>query len=130
VIATDNIQGRWTINQVNGEQVTGLWLELGGEGAAIITNSGNAIFVALPQPETKAFLGCNNWHPSGWSRSGDKLTLGTELSHRTERGCDAATMAIDDAAYAILRGTMTMELTPPNQLRLISANGSLELVRS
>ena len=75
VVARDNIQGRWIVSQINGRQVTGLWLELGGEGAASITKIGNAVFVASPQPETKAFLGCNDWHPSGWTRNGDKLTL-------------------------------------------------------
>ena len=95
-----------------------------------MTTAENGIFVASPQPQTRAFLGCNEWHPSGWTRNGDKLTLGTEMSHRTERGCNAATMALDDAAYAILKETMTMEFTPPNRLRLINTAGTLELVRS
>jgi len=52
------------------------------------------------------------------------------MSLRTERGCDAATMALDEEAYAILRATTTMEFAPPNRLRLINESGSLELVRS
>lgn len=39
-------------------------------------------------------------------------------------------MALDDAVYAILKETMTMEFTPPNRLRLINAIGTLEFVRS
>lgn len=129
VVANDNLQGRWTITEVNGKQANGPWLDLGGEGLATITKKGNGIFVASPQPETRAFLGCNDWHPSGWTRNGDKLTLGREMSRRTERGCDDATMALDDEAHAILNETMTMEFTPPNGLRLINEKGTLELLR-
>lgn len=130
VVAADSLQGRWTITAVNGRQSDGLWLELGGEGLATVTKRGNSIFVASPQPQTRAHLGCNDWHPSGWTRNGDKLTLGREMSLRTERGCDEARMALDDEAYAILNRTMTMELTPPNHLRLINEIGTLELVRN
>jgi hypothetical protein len=45
-------------------------------------------------------------------------------------GCDAATTALDDEAYAIVSRTMTMEFTPPNRLRLINESGTLDLVRS
>lgn len=128
-VAQDNLGGRWTITAVNGRKVVGLWLELGGEGLGTVTKKGNALYVASPQPPTKAYLGCNNWHPNGWSRNGDKLSLGREMSHRTERGCDEATLAVDDAAYNILIETMTMELTPPNRLRLINEKGSLDLIR-
>ena len=130
VVASDSLQGRWTITAVNGRQVSGLWIELGGEGLATITKRGNGIFVASPQPLTRAYLGCNDWHPSGWTRNGDKLTLGTEMSRRTERGCDEATMALDEGAYVILHQTMTMEFNPPNHLRLINEKGTLDLVRS
>ena len=129
VVAEDSLQGRWTITRVSGRQVTGLWLELGGEGLAKITKTGNAIFVASPQPPTRADLGCNRWTPSGWTRNGDKLTLGREMSSRTEMGCDAVTAALDEEAYAILSRTMTMEFTPPNRLRLINESGTLHLVR-
>jgi hypothetical protein len=37
-------------------------------------------------------------------------------------------MALDDEAYAILNQAMTMELTPPNRLRLINEKGTLDLV--
>lgn len=127
--AKDNLQGRWTISAVNGRKVSGLWLDLGGEGPASITRSGSAVHVASPRPPTRAFLGCNDWHPSGWTLNGDKLKLGTEMSLRTERGCDAATMALDDAVYAIFTQTMTMEFTPPNRLRLVNEKGTLDLVR-
>lgn len=129
VVAEDNLQGRWTITAVNRRQVSGLWLELGGEGLGTVTKSGNAIFVASPQPLTRAHLGCNDWRPNGWTRNGDKLAFGREMSSRTERGCDAATMALDDEAYAILKEALTMELTPPNRLRLINEKGTLDLVR-
>lgn len=130
VVAQDNLQGRWTITAVNRRQVSGLWLELGREGLGTVTKTGNGIFVGSPQPLTRAYLGCNDWHPNGWTRNGDKLNFGIEMSPRTERGCDAATMALDDEAYAILSQTMTMELTPPRRLRLINENGTLDLVRS
>jgi len=130
VVANDSLQGRWTITTINGRQSRGLWLNLGGEGLGTVTRTGSSIYVASPQPQTRAFLGCNDWHPNGWTRNGDKLTLGREMSHRTERGCDAATMALDDEAYAILNEAMTMEFTPPNRLRLINGNGTLDLVRA
>ena len=129
VVASDNLRGRWTIAAVNGRPVSGLWAELGAEGIGAITTRGNAIFVATPQPRTKAHLGCNDWYPNGWARNGDKLMFGREMSHRTERGCDEARMALDDEVYAILSLAMTMELTPPNRLRLINEKGSLDLVR-
>jgi heat shock protein HslJ len=130
VVASVSLQGRWTITTVNGRQSDGLWLELGGEGIATVTKRGNSIYVASPQPQTRSYLGCNDWYPSGWTRNGDKLTLGREMSRRTERGCDAARMALDDQAYAILHETMTMELMPPNRLRLINEKGTLDLVRN
>lgn len=130
VVAEDNLQGRWTITAVNGRQASGLWIELGGEGLGTVTKRGNAIFVASPQPRTRAYMGCNDWHPNGWTRNGDKLTFGINMSRRTERGCDAERMALDDESYAILHETMTMELTPPNRLRLINENGTLDLVRN
>ena len=129
VVASDRLQGRWTITAVNGRPGNGLWLELGGEGPGTVTRTGSALFVGSPLPRTRAFLGCNNWHPNGWTRNGDKLTLGTEMSQRTERGCDPATTALDEEAYAVLHQTMTMEFTPPNRLRLINEHGTLELVR-
>jgi heat shock protein HslJ len=52
------------------------------------------------------------------------------MSFRTERGCDPATMALEDQVHAILSKTMTMELTPPRRLRLINEAGSLDLIRS
>jgi heat shock protein HslJ len=130
MVAREQLQGRWAIISVDGRASGGLWLEFGGEGLATITSRQNAIFVALPQPRTRAFLGCNNWYPSGWTPSGDKLILGVAMSHRTERGCDADRMVVDDKAYAILRRPMTMESTSRNRLRLTNEKGELELVRN
>lgn len=129
VVASDHLQGRWAITAINGRNVTGPWLELGREGVGTVTKSGNTIYVASPQPPTRAFLGCNDWYPNGWARNGDKLILGREMSRRTERGCDAARTALDDEAYAVLHETVTMEFTPPNHLRLVNERGTLELVR-
>lgn len=126
---TSDFRGRWTVTAVNGRPESGLWLELGGEGLATITTKGSGIYVGSPQPPTRAYLGCNWWDPSGWTRSGDKLTLGLEMSRRTERGCDTATEALEDEAYAILSNTMTVEFALPNRLRLANKNGTLELIR-
>jgi heat shock protein HslJ len=130
VVAKYDLQGRWTITTVNGKQVSGLWIELGGEGIGPVTRTGNGIYVATPQPRTQAFLGCNSWYPNGWTRDGNLLILGREMSIRTERGCDPTRIGLDDEAYTILNQTMTMELTPPNGLRLTNDKGSLELVRT
>lgn len=126
---TPDLRGRWTITEVNGRPESGLWLELGGEGLATITTRGSGVYVAPPQPPTRAHLGCNDWYPSGWTRTGDKLILGREMSRRTERGCDEASEALDDEAFAILTQPVTVEFTPPNRLRLSNENGSLVLVR-
>lgn len=127
--STPDLRGRWTIAQINGRPEPGLWLELGGEGLATITKKGDAIYVGSPQPPTQAYLGCNWWRPSGWTRDGDKLILGREASTRTERGCDEAREALDDEAYAILTKPMTLEFKPPDRMRLTNQNGALELVR-
>ena len=129
VVAGDSLQGRWTIIAVNGRKTHGLWLDLGAEGLGTVTRTGNAILVGLPQPHTRAYLGCNQWHPNGWTRNGDKLTLGTEMAVRTERGCDPDRMAVDDQSYAVLSIAMTMEFTPPSRLRLINEKGTIDLVR-
>lgn len=125
----DNLQGRWAITEVSGQPANGLWLELGGEGPVTITQSERGTLIGAPQPATKAYLGCNNLHLNGWTRNGDKLSHGIEYSVITQRGCDDATMAIEKRAHAILSKTMTMELTPPDRLRLINEHGTLDLVR-
>lgn len=130
VDARDNLQGRWAITAVNGKKTAGMWLELGGEGLGTVTRTeNNGILVGSPQPRTQARLGCNSWHPNGWTRNGDKLTLGTEMSPRTQRGCDQLTMALEEQAYAILSRTTTVELTPPSQLRLLNEHGTVDLIR-
>lgn len=133
VVATVSLQGRWTITAVNGRQpgVDRPWIEFGGEGLGTVTRRPDGgLNVGSRQPRTRAYLGCNDWHPNGWVRNGDKLMFGVEMSLRTERGCDAVREALDDEAYAILRKTMTMEFTPPNRLRLINENGTLDLIRN
>lgn len=125
-----DLQGKWVIISVNGQQGSGLWLELGGEGLAAISSVGTGVFVASPRPQTRAFLGCNRWTPTGWTRRGDQLTLGLEMSHRTERGCDPDRTALDDAAYAILHEAMAIEAAPRDRLRLTNKNGTLVLVRN
>jgi hypothetical protein len=127
----DRLQGHWTITKVNGKPVQGLWLELGGEGLSTITKRPDGgTNVGTPQPRTSAYLGCNWLHLNGWTRNGDKLLLGIEMSIRTERGCgNPANSAIEEQAYAVLRLAMTMELTPPDALRLINEKGTLDLVR-
>jgi len=129
VVAKDSLQGRWAISAVNGRQGNGLWLDLGGEGSATVTRTEGAVFIGSPQPPTRAFLGCNDLHLTGWTRNGDKLTLGSDYSRMTERGCDPATIALETRARAILGKTMTMEFAPPSRLRLINENGTLDLVR-
>lgn len=129
VVAQDHLQGRWTVTAVSGRSSSGPWLELGGEGPVTITKSERGTLVGSPQPPTKAYLGCNNLYLNGWTRNGDKLTLGIEYSRKTERGCDDATMAAEERIHAILRKAMTMELTPPDRMRLINEHGTLDLVR-
>jgi len=129
VVAKDSLQGRWTIVAVNGRQADGLWIDLGGEGPGAVTRTDRGILVGSPQPPTRAHLGCNDLGVNGWTRNGDKLNLGMEMSRMTERGCDPARMALETGAYAILSKTMTMEFTPPHGLRLINENGALDLVR-
>ena len=131
VVAKDDLRGRWTITSVNGRPVNGLWIELGGEGPVSVTRRADGgMNIGAPQLRSRAYPGCNYWHPNGWTRNGDKLTLGREMSLRTEMGCDTATTALDDEAYAVLTRTMTMEFTPPSRLRLINENGTLDLLRS
>jgi hypothetical protein len=127
--AAPDLKGRWTIAQVNGRSVAGLLLELGGEGLVTLTKVGNAVYVRSPHPQTRAHLGCNWWHPSGWTREGNTLSLGREASRRTEMGCDEATKALDDQAYAIISKPMSYAFISPDGLRLVNDSGTLELAR-
>ena len=122
-------EGRWTIAAVEGRPVRGLWIALGGEGIGTVTRAGDGLRVASPQPPSRAYLGCNDWHPNGWARDGNTLTMGVEMSHRTERGCDAARMTLDDAALAILMAPMAIAFDGSGRLRLSNARGTLDLVR-
>jgi hypothetical protein len=123
------LQGRWTIIEMNGKRVAGLWLEFGGEGLVTVTEVGDAIYVRSPQPQTRAYLGCNWWDASGWTRSADTLVLGREASRMTERGCDGAVQALEEEAYSLLTKPMIMAFTAPDQLRLSNESGTLRLVR-
>lgn len=129
VVAQDNLQGRWSIAAVNGRVVNGPWILFGGEGLGTATHTGGGILINSPQPPTRAYLGCNDLGLNGWVRNGDKLVLGTDHSMKTERGCNATTMALEEQVHAILGKTMTMELTPPDRLRLINEIGTLDLLR-
>ena len=130
IVAHHDLQGRWTISAVNGRPGSGLWLELGGEGLGTVTKTERGIYVRSPDTRTRAHLGCNDLRLNGWTRNGDKLTLGIEMSSMTERGCGPVTEALEEQAHAILRKPMTIELTPPHRLRLVNENGTLELVRN
>jgi heat shock protein HslJ len=130
-VVTDVLEGRWLIEAVNARSTTGLWLELGGEGSVVMTKRGDGGFdIRSPQPPTKAFLGCNNLHFTGWTRNGDTLRLSMDGSMRTERGCDTETVALDEQAFRILRESMTMEFQAPSSLRLINEVGTLSLKRA
>ena len=127
VVQQDVLGGRWTITAVNGENVKGMWLELGAEGAPVVERRPDGGFnIGRPGPQTGAFFGCNSFFRNGWTRNGDKLTLG--LGGSTERGCDEPVMRIEEQGGRILRLPMTMELTPPDRLRLINEAGTLDLV--
>lgn len=131
VVATDILEGRWLIQAVNGRPTNNLWLKLGGEGSAIMTKrSDGGINIGSPQPPTKAFLGCNDLYLTGWTRNGDKLSLSIEGSMKTERGCDAVTVALEEQAHEIFRKAMTMEFHAPSDLRLINEVGTLTMKRA
>lgn len=130
IVVGDRLQGRWTITAVDGRPAKGPWLELGGEGLGTATDTGNGVLIGSPSPATRAYLGCNTLHLNGWARNGDKLTLGTDYAMKTERGCDLATMEVEEQVHAILRKVVTMELTPPDHLRLINEVGTLDLQRA
>lgn len=107
VVRKDNLDGRWTIEALDGQPMTGLSLEFSGTTLS-------------------ARLACNGG--SGTiSRNGDKLVLDRLMM--TERACAPDVQRIDDLAGAVLRLPMTMELSPPNRLRLINESGSIDLVR-
>ena len=130
VVQGDSLEGRWTITAVNGRGVSWLFLELGDKGPPIVIRGADGpVSIGRPGSATVANLGCNKLRLNGWTRNGDKLALGIEGSSITEIGCDAPTMAAEEQAHAILLRPMTMELTPPNRLRLINEAGRLDLVR-
>jgi heat shock protein HslJ len=128
VVQGDRIEGRWTITAVNGRPVTGAWLELGAQGPPVVEKRADGGFnIGRPGPQTGANFGCNSFFNNGWTRNGDKLTLGA--GGNTERGCDEPLMQIEEQAGSIIRRPMTMEFTPPSRLRLINEAGTLDLFR-
>jgi hypothetical protein len=129
VVAQDNLQGQWKIAAVNGRIVDGPWILFGGEGLGTATDTGGSIVIESPQPPTRAYLGCNDLRLNGWVRNGDKLVLGIDHAMKSERGCEPATMALEEQVHAVIGKTMTMELTPPDRLRLINEVGTLDLLR-
>lgn len=129
-VVTDNLRGRWSILSVNGQAASGAWLELGAEGPPVAAQRPDGSFnIGAPRATTTAFLGCNSLQLNGWTRNGDKLALGIDGSMRTERGCDERIMAQEEQGYAILRLPVTMELTPPDRLRIVNENGTMDLIR-
>lgn len=129
VTARDSLQGRWTITAVNGVGIAGAFLELGTEGPPMVEARPDGGFnLGRPGAPTRASFGCNSFFNNGWTRNGDKLMLGAGAS--TERGCDEPLMRIEEQGGRIIRLPMTMELTPPDRLRLINEAGTLDLVRS
>jgi heat shock protein HslJ len=130
VVQSDELEGHWTIMTVNGRRVSWLFLELGYEGPPIvIRGAASRVNIGRPGHATVANLGCNKLRLNGWTRNGDRLMLGVEGSTKSEMGCDAATMAVEEQAHGILRLPINMEFTPPARLRLINEAGTLELVR-
>lgn len=107
MVTKDNLDGRWTIAAVNGRALSGVSLTLQGGAAAYR-------------------LACNSG-AGKVSRNGDKLFL-TDAA-LTEMACDAGRMQIDSEVINVLRVAMTMELTPPDRLRLVNEAGTLDLVR-
>jgi heat shock protein HslJ len=107
VVARDVLDGQWAIAAVNGRPLSGLSLTLSGKSA-------------------RYQLACNSGF-AAVSRNGDKLFLANTVL--TEMGCEPARIQLDSDAIDILRFPMTMELTPPDRLRLINEAGTLDLVR-
>jgi hypothetical protein len=129
VVQRDNLQGRWTITAVNGQQASGYWLDLGAEGVPNPRDVERAKGINITKPATRARIGANDWADLSWTRNGDKLQI--VGGRQTERGfADPVAYAQEEQAGRILRLPMTMELTPPDRLRLINESGTLDLVRS
>ncbi|WP_300974192.1 META domain-containing protein [Sphingomonas sp. LHG3406-1] len=108
VVQKDNLDGRWTIAALNGRAISGMSVEFTG-------------------PSMRVALACNGGAAT-ITRNGDKLFL--QQLALTERGCEPERMQVDEQAAAVLRQPMTMELTPPDRLRLINAGGIIDLVRN
>ena len=107
LLATDRIDGRWSIARINDRVLSGPTLEFAGQSANwnLACNSGGGIL----------------------SRNGDKLAI--DQAMLTERGCGDGREAIDSSIIAILRQGITVEITSPDGLRLINNEGTLDLQR-
>lgn len=111
VTADDRLDGRWAIVAVNGRAASQLFADF---------------HLSAAPPRIAVQLGCNSGS-GGAVRNGDKLFI-TDLG-TTEMACDPGRMQLDAEMLGILREPMTMELSPPNGLRLVNAGGTLDLVR-
>ncbi len=110
VVARDNLDGEWKLVRLNDQPYDGS-----------LTFAGPSV----------RFRFCNTG--SGrLSRNGDKLIVGAPFQ-MTEMACVDPLVPGRDReaeALAVLRLPMTMELTPPDRLRLVNEAGSLDLVRT
>ena len=107
VTQRDSLDGTWTIAAIDGKASSGAVLEFRGA-------------------ELRARLACNGGGGT-LTRNGDKLSV--DRMALTERACAPALMQVDERVAAILRLPVTMELTPPDRLRLINEGGTIDLVR-
>lgn len=107
MVASDVLDGHWSITAVNGRGLSGPSLVLEGSAA-------------------RYRLACNSGS-GAVSRNGDKLFLSDAAL--TEMACEPSRMQAEAEMIAILRLPMTMELTPPDRLRLVNEAGTLDLVR-
>jgi hypothetical protein len=70
------LKGRWTITAVNGMIVQGMWLELARRCAIGRAETRRRFQHRATGLRTGAYFGCNSFFSNGWTRNGDKLTLG------------------------------------------------------
>ena len=110
VVASDRLDGTWTVRAINGQEAANTSVTLGGD----------SLTLRLP---------CNRG--SGrFSRNGDKMFVTAPLAV-TEMVClDPGAAAAEEQMLRIVALPMTMELSPPASLRLVNEAGTLDLVRA